>query len=393
MAEWREVALGDVLTLQRGFDITKKTQRPGLVPVISSAGISSHHDESRAEGPGVVIGRKGSLGTTFFVDGPYWPHDTTLWVRDFKGNAPYFCYLLLKTLLLAGLDVGSSNPTLNRNHVHLLPVRVPPIGTQKRIAATLAAFDELIDINERRIELLEGLAQSVYREWFVRFRFPGHDDVALVDSDLGRIPSGWTPVRVAELANLSRRSVTPARVPGATFEHFSIPAFDGGRLPSRECGLSILSGKYAVDGECVLVSKLNPRIARVWFAMPESDSAITTTEFLPLKGVRVSNAWLWTTLSGDAFRSSLTSAAGGTSTSHQRVKPDDVIGHEVVLADIQTRERFDAIAEPSLREVGYLLRHNGALAATRDLLLPRLVTGRLEISDIELGALLPAEAA
>ncbi len=110
MSEWREVALGEVLTLQRGFDITKKMQRPGSVPVVSSSGIGSFHDEPRVEGPGVVVGRKGSLGTTFFLETPFWPHDTTLWVKDFKGNDPYFCYLALKTLHLADFGRGIIEP-------------------------------------------------------------------------------------------------------------------------------------------------------------------------------------------------------------------------------------------------------------------------------------------
>ncbi len=154
MPEWRKVALGDVLTLQRGFDITKKQQRPGHVPVVSSAGISSFHDEARVEGPGVIVGRKGSLGTTFWVEEPFWPHDTTLWVRDFKGNDPYYCFLLLKSLGLSDLDVGSSNPTLNRNHAHLLPVAVPSIAAQRRVSASVAAFDEAIDLNDHRITRL-----------------------------------------------------------------------------------------------------------------------------------------------------------------------------------------------------------------------------------------------
>jgi len=200
VSEWREVALGEVLTLQRGFDITKKMQRPGSIPVVSSSGISSFHDEARAEGPGVAIGRKGSLGTAFFLPSSFWPHDTTLWVKDFKGNDPYFCYLALKTLRLGELDAGSSNPTLNRNHAHLLPVGVPSVATQRRIAAVLSAFDELIEINERRIEVLEDLARSLYREWFVRFRFPGHEDATFVGSARGEIPERWTVCRLDAIA-------------------------------------------------------------------------------------------------------------------------------------------------------------------------------------------------
>ncbi|EMK3566187.1 restriction endonuclease subunit S, partial [Salmonella enterica subsp. enterica serovar Meleagridis] len=84
--------IGEQVILQRGFDITKKDQVEGNIPVVSSGGISSYHNEAKISGPGVVLGRKGSLGTVFYIDGPYWPHDTTLWVKDFKNNNPIFVY-------------------------------------------------------------------------------------------------------------------------------------------------------------------------------------------------------------------------------------------------------------------------------------------------------------
>src|SRR6266851_7059697 len=133
--KWKFCLFGDVVTLQRGFDITKKEQKQGSVPVISSSGISSYHDTAKVNGPGVIIGRKGSLGTVFYAEEDYWPHDTTLWVKDFHDNSPKFTYYFLNTLNLANLDVGASNPTLNRNHVHLLSVYWPPLPIQRQIAA------------------------------------------------------------------------------------------------------------------------------------------------------------------------------------------------------------------------------------------------------------------
>lgn len=125
-ADWRATTIGEVLTLQRGYDITKNEQRPGAVPVVSSGGISSYHDTAAVPGPGVVIGRKGALGNVFFLSADYWPHDTTLWVKDFKESDPRFVYYFFQALDVHRLDVGSANPTLNRNHVHALPVLWPP---------------------------------------------------------------------------------------------------------------------------------------------------------------------------------------------------------------------------------------------------------------------------
>jgi type I restriction enzyme S subunit len=199
---WRRCELGDILTLQRGFDITKKEQKQGSVPVISSSGINSFHNTAKVKGPGVIIGRKGSLGTVFYIEEDYWPHDTTLWVKDFHSNFPKFTYYFLSTLNLAHLDAGASNPTLNRNHVHLLPVCWPSIPTQHKIAAILSAYDDLIENNTRRIAILEEMAQSLYREWFVQFRFPGHEEKRMVESALGMLPEGWEVVKFTDIANI-----------------------------------------------------------------------------------------------------------------------------------------------------------------------------------------------
>lgn len=164
MTHWRSLLLGDVLTLQRGFDITKAQQTTGPYPVVSSSGINSYHAQFTCDAPGVVIGRKGSLGTVFFLDQPFWAHDTTLWVKDFKGNNSRFCYYLLKYLPLARYDVGASNPTLNRNHLHLLEVRLPCHGAQVRIASILSAYDNLIEVNTCRVAILEEMARRVFDE-------------------------------------------------------------------------------------------------------------------------------------------------------------------------------------------------------------------------------------
>lgn len=119
MGEWKDCILGEACKFQRGYDITQKEQKHGIYPVVSSSGIKSFHDSFKVKGPGVVIGRKGTLGTSFYLKNDFWPHDTTLWISDFKGNYPLYIFYFLKTLELENYEVGSSNPTLNRNHIHL----------------------------------------------------------------------------------------------------------------------------------------------------------------------------------------------------------------------------------------------------------------------------------
>src|SRR5438067_5708967 len=98
-------------------------------------------------------------------------------------------------------NVGASNPTLNRNHIHLLPVLFPPLLTQRKIASILSAYDELIENNTRRIKILEEMAQALYREWFVRFRFPGHEGVKFVESPMGMVPEKWEVTKLSKLVD------------------------------------------------------------------------------------------------------------------------------------------------------------------------------------------------
>jgi type I restriction enzyme S subunit len=195
LSGWRPALLEDLVVLQRGFDITKEQQKHGNIPVISSSGVTSFHSEAKVDGPGVVIGRKGSLGTVHYVDGPYWPHDTTLWGKDFKGNNPRFVFYFLQTLHLDRYDVGNSNPTLNRNHIHRLKIFLPEKRLQAKIVEVLSAYDDMIENNRRRIQLLEESARLVYKEWFVRLRFPGHEHVKIVDG----VPEGWKKFLISEV--------------------------------------------------------------------------------------------------------------------------------------------------------------------------------------------------
>jgi type I restriction enzyme S subunit len=209
--EWQKTTIGQQVTLQRGIDITKTNQRPGTIPVISSSGISSYHDTSQVSAPGVILGRKGVVGSVFFVETDYWPHDTTLWVRDFHGNDPRFVYYFFKNMAfqLASMDVGSANPTLNRNHVHPIEVLWPPLPEQRAIAGILGALDDKIESNRRTSRTLERVARSIFQAWFVDFEpvkakaagerfFLGMPKEAFdalptrfVKSEMGQVPEGW----------------------------------------------------------------------------------------------------------------------------------------------------------------------------------------------------------
>lgn len=199
----------EFVTLQRGFDLPKADMHQGPFPVVGSTSIIGYHNEYKVEPPGVVTGRSGSLGTVQFVNERYWPHNTSLWVKDFKGNEPRFVYYRLQGFDFARFNAGAGVPTLNRNHLDTLEVDVPTLPVQRRIAGILSAYDDLIKNNQRRIKILEEMARSLYREWFVHFRFPGHDKVKMVPSRLGPIPQGWEILTLKNVTTKIGSGATP----------------------------------------------------------------------------------------------------------------------------------------------------------------------------------------
>ena len=142
---WAVLQIGRMITLQRGVDITKDEQEDGDVPVISSGGIASYHNVVLVKGPGVIVGRKGTAGALYYIDADYWPHDTTLYVREYWSNHPRYVYYKLLSMDLASYDTGTANPTVNRNRVHPEIVSWPPLDEQFEIARYLDSASKNID--------------------------------------------------------------------------------------------------------------------------------------------------------------------------------------------------------------------------------------------------------
>ncbi len=180
-AHWEVVRIGKRIVLQRGVDITKDEQNEGAVPVVSSGGIASFHDRFLARGPGVVVGRKGTAGAVYYIEEDFWPHDTTLWVKEFFGNHPRYVYYKLLSMDLASFDTGSANPTVNRNLVHPVLVSWPPKAEQRFIADFLdreiAKMDRMIAVVESATDRL-----SEYRTALITAAVTGKIDVRGVRS-------------------------------------------------------------------------------------------------------------------------------------------------------------------------------------------------------------------
>jgi type I restriction enzyme S subunit len=237
---WTVGRLDTFCMLQRGFDITKDAQTSGSVPVVSSGGIKSYHNVAKVQGPGVVVGRKGTLGTVHYVEGPYWPHDTTLWVKDFRGNDPRFTSYFLDSLDFARFDSGASNPTLNRNTVHGETVAYPPLDEQRQIAAVLSAVRRGIERQERLIDLTAELKNGLMHKLFTE----GTRGEPLKKTEIGPIPKSWNIVTLNDLRASDKKSIVSGPFGSNIGKRFFV-----------EHGVPLIRGCNLTKGDEFLVEK------------------------------------------------------------------------------------------------------------------------------------------
>lgn len=191
--EWHACDISNLCTLQRGFDITEATRKHGTVPVYSSSGVSYFHNEAKLSPPAVVTGRKGILGKVFYIDVPCWPHDTTLWVKDFKDNDPRFVYWFLLHFHLERFDAATSVPTLNRNNLVGMPISLPSLPEQRAIAAALSDVDALLAKLDQLLAKKRDLKQGAMQQLLTgKRRLPGFSDKweIVKAGDIGRFRGG-----------------------------------------------------------------------------------------------------------------------------------------------------------------------------------------------------------
>ncbi len=216
---WAEVPLEAFVSLQRGYDLPDKRRTEGTVPILGSFGITGYHNVARVKGPGLTVGRSGgSFGVVVFSAKDFWPLNTTLFVTDFHGNDVRFAYYFLKSIDFKRYDSGSAQPSLNRNYIRSIRLKVPPLSEQRAIGGILGALDDKIELNRRMNETLEAMARAIFESWFVDFdpvrgKAEGRqlcrmsaETAALFpdsfqDSPLGKIPSGWGMVRSCPVQN------------------------------------------------------------------------------------------------------------------------------------------------------------------------------------------------
>lgn len=365
---WREDRLGNVVTLKRGHDLPESARKEGDIPIVSSSGITGFHNVAKAEPPGVVTGRYGTLGEVFYIDQPYWPLNTALYAIDFHGNDPRFVAYFLRLALKGTKSDKAAVPGVNRNDLHERKVRVPELDVQTDIVNVLCQYDDLIENNRRRIKLLEEAARLIYREWFVRLRFPGYEHTKIENG----VPEGW------ERSTLGHEAViVMGQSPDSKFyndEGLGLPFHQGVKdfgvrfpVTSTWCNGP---GRIAELGD-VLLSVRAP-VGRLNFAPAKM---VIGRGLAALRAKDERQALMFHHLRAFFFVEDRI----GSGAIYAAVTKDEVFNIEVLKPTEEIANEFEEVVGAMEKQIGVLDASNARLHQARDLLLPRLMSGEIDV--------------
>ncbi|MCA8493565.1 restriction endonuclease subunit S [Burkholderia arboris] len=330
---------------------------------------------------------EGLLGSTAFVpDGKPCLHNQRLGLVTSKPGAAvnlrYIYYVLNWRDVRQQIRATSSGAKIRHtspSRIYAVDIPKPPIEIQRRIAGILGAYDDLIEVNRRRIAVLEEMARGLFTEWFIRLRFPGHEDVAIEETPDGPLPAGWSWGRFADLALEVRDTVSPEAVdpamPYIGLEHISRRSTT---LAEHGAAADVSSLKARFRRGDILFGKIRPYFHKVAWAPFDGVASTDAIVWRPTPGLA---AQALLQASDDAFVAHSVQTSNGTKMprANNRVLAD----YRCALAPSNISERFEKAALPMIKSAAALQASNANLAAARDLLLPRLISGQLSVTQAE----------
>lgn len=430
MSEWRETTLGDVIELKRGYDLPQAQREKGIVPIVSSSGISDFHSKAMVKAPGVVTGRYGTIGQVYYISQDFWPLNTSLYVRDFKGNDPKFISYFLKSIDFNAYSDKGAVPGVNRNHLHMAQVKVPPLPIQRAIARVLGDLDDKIELNRQINQTLEQIAQTIFKSWFVDFepvkakieaKAAGRDPERaamcvisglcpigyklepeldqlppeqrqqlaataalfpdeLEELELGLIPKGWEVKPLDQIANYLNGLALQKFPPESGTEWLpviKISQLKKGDTDGADRASSKLNPEYVINDGDVLFSWSGSLEVDVWCGGP---GALNQHLF------KVASddypKWfylLWTKHHLEHFKA----IAAGKAVTIGHIQRKHLTEALCAAPLVSNVEQFGAFIAPLLEQKISNRKALRTLAALRDTLLPKLLSGELSVGECE----------
>jgi len=373
---WKKLKWGDLATLEYGKGLRGYQNTEGTYPVYGTNGQIGWHKEPLCHKYGIIIGRKGAYRGIHYSSKPFFVIDTAFYLNPITDSFDVkWAYYQLLDFDINSLDSGSAIPSTSRDAFYQIRVNLPPLSTQRKIASILSAYDDLIENNTRRIKILEEMAQAIYKEWFVNFRFPGHEKVKMVESDLGLIPEGWEVKHFGEVTL----------------------NFDSKRIPLSSLKRAGMKGTYPYYGAAKILDFINDYIFDGKYLLIAEDGSVITNDNKPVLQLvngkfwvnnhthviqgrpPVSTEFLYLLMSDINISGYITGAA------QPKITQANLNRIPVLTPNQTLLQEFNEIVQNILNNVEILNGKNSNLRRTRDLLLPKLISGEIDVEGIEVG--------
>ncbi|MDT0927389.1 restriction endonuclease subunit S [Staphylococcus pseudintermedius] len=385
-----EYKLKDLVEIKYGKNQKNVKNSNGVYPILGTGGVMDYADDFLYDKPSVLIGRKGSIGKVKYIEKPFWTIDT-LFYTVVKENLvlPKYLYYKLSQIDFNYYNEGTTIPSLRTETLYKISLDIPNIKTQKNVVKVLSNIDWKIELNQKIIANLEELSQTLFKHWFVDFEFPNENGNPykssggeMVDSELGKIPKGWECVYLKDIVHHKKDTFNPKKSNESEVKHFSLPAFDSGQYPTIDYVTDIKSNKWIIDENCILFSKMNPTTRRIWVTLyNENFLNVASSEFVVLKSdSSYRNAFIYNICISDKFNEYLVSNTTGSTNSRQRVKPDIAVQYRFAYNEEVSYLLSEKI-EPYIEKIKIIREQSQNLTQLRDTLLPKLMSGEIEIPD------------
>ena len=384
---WRDVQLGDVVEF---FDYERiplstleREKRQGEYRYYGAQGVIDYIDEYIFDGEYVLVAEDGANLVTrnqpiaFLVDGKFWVNNHAHILKGKSGlTTNYYIKSLLNNISISGYVTGAAQPKLNQKNLKSVRVTLPSYSVQNKIASILSAYDNLIENNNRRIALLEESARLLYREWFVRLRFPGHENTRITDG----VPEGWKMGKVGDLGNIITGKTPSTKVPeyyGGDIPFVKTPDMHGRVFVLETESYLTDEGaktqpKKFIPEDSIMVSCIGTvGIVSITQAVCHTNQQINSV----IPNNRTNLYYCYFALRG--LKEPMLAIGGGVTMSN--VNKSKFTNLDILLPELNVTRGFYEFCQPVFTQIKTLQAQNQKLKAARDLLLPKLMNGEISV--------------
>jgi len=368
MSDWINIKLGDFVYFQRGHDLPKTKMVIGHIPVAGSNGVIGYHHKSTTEGPGITIGRSGNIGTPHYYQDNFWAHNTVLYIKEFNNNNPRFVYYFLKNIDLSIFNTGSAVPSINRNHIHSLQIKVPFLDEQKAIASVLSSLDNKIDLLHRQNKTLESMAETLFRQWFMEEAQEDWEEVSLQDvciritdgshASPRSLDSGYAMASVKDMATWGINLNTCRKI--------SLEDYNG--LVESDC--------KAIKGD-ILIAKDGSYLKHVILLNEDIDAVLLSSIAMIRPNGKYDPILLTTYLKLKSTKEEMENIVTGAVI--PRIVLKDFRSFTVKLPPQNLQQQASKQIRPLYEKCWYNCRQIKSLESLRDTLLPKLMSGDVRV--------------